>query len=115
MHNTDSKRHDCVLAGCCAGLAESEENLDFNATCQAILGDRHFLGAGHTFQAMERDYHYPKLADREQCKTWADVGALNAWDRARTKARETLAQDTGGCLTAEQAAKIKAQFEVSEV
>ena len=36
---------------------------------------------------MERDYHYPKLAGREQPRTWAENGALDAWDHAKTKAR----------------------------
>jgi trimethylamine--corrinoid protein Co-methyltransferase len=50
------------------------------------LGRQALVGAGHTYQAMERDYHDPKLADREQPKTWADAGALSAWDRAKAKA-----------------------------
>ena len=44
------------------GVEVSEENLGFDAICAAILGDGHFLGADHTYKAMERDYHYPKLA-----------------------------------------------------
>jgi len=69
------------------GVKVSEENLGFDAICAAILGDGHFLGADHTYKAMERDYHYPKLAGREQPRTWAENGALDAWDHAKTKAR----------------------------
>ena len=68
------------------GIEVSEGNLGFDAICAAILGDGHFLGADHTYKAMERDYHYPKLADREQPRTWAENGALDAWDRAKAKA-----------------------------
>jgi trimethylamine--corrinoid protein Co-methyltransferase len=97
------------------GVEVSDKNLGFNAMCQAILGDGHFFGADHTYQAMERDYHYPKLPDRDQPKTWADAGALSARGRAKTKAQEILAQDADGYLTAEQDADIKAKFRIFEV
>ena len=50
------------------GIEVTKENLGFDAICGAILGDGHFLGVDHTFQATERDYHYGKFADREQPK-----------------------------------------------
>jgi len=94
------------------GVEVSEENLDFDAICAAILGDGHFLGADHTYKAMERDYHYPKLAYREQPRTWAENGALGAWDRAKTKAQEVLDSHHPEYLNADQDAQIRAAFKI---
>jgi len=44
------------------GIEVSEENLGYDTICNAIFGGGHFLGSGQTHAAMERDYHYPKLA-----------------------------------------------------
>ena len=94
------------------GVEVTEDNLGYDAICAAILGDGHFLGADHTYQAMERDYHYPKFADREQPKTWADAGALSAWDRAKVRAREILADHHPTYLSAAQDQQIKDRFKI---
>jgi trimethylamine--corrinoid protein Co-methyltransferase len=94
------------------GVEVSEENPGFDAICGAILGDGHFLGADHTYQAMERDYHYPKLADREQPRTWEENGALDAWARAKAKAQEVLTNHHPEYLTPDQDAQIKAAFKI---
>ena len=94
------------------GVEVSEGNLGFDAICTAILGDGHFLGSDHTYQAMERDYHYPKIADREQPRTWAKVGATSAWERANTAARLVLDTHHPSYLTDEQDAEIRARFNI---
>lgn len=94
------------------GIEVSEENLGFDAICEAILGEGHFLGSDHTYQAMERDYHYGKFADRDQPQTWADAGAQTAWDRAKSAAREILARPAPSYLSAAQDAEIRAAFRI---
>jgi trimethylamine--corrinoid protein Co-methyltransferase len=94
------------------GVEVSEDNLGFDAICTAILGDGHFLGSDHTYQAMERDYHYPKIADREQPRTWAEAGATSAWERANTAARLVLDTHPPSYLTDEQDAEIRARFNI---
>ncbi len=37
------------------GVEVSEETLGYDAIVEAVLGDGHFLGGGHTLAAMERD------------------------------------------------------------
>ncbi|MEO1725383.1 MAG: trimethylamine methyltransferase family protein, partial [Pseudomonadota bacterium] len=37
------------------GIEVTDDNLGFDAICQAVLGEGHFLGGAHTLQAMERD------------------------------------------------------------
>ncbi|MGR3468907.1 MAG: trimethylamine methyltransferase family protein, partial [Shimia sp.] len=46
------------------GIEVTPEALDTDAIAAAILGEGHFLGDASTHAAMERDYFYPKLADR---------------------------------------------------
>lgn len=94
------------------GIEVSEDNLGFDAICEAVLGEGHFLGGSHTFQAMERDYVYPNLADRDTPKTWADGGARDAWARARERAREVLEAHHPEYLTAEQDAEIRRRFRI---
>ena len=94
------------------GVEVTLDNLGYDAICAAILGDGHFLGADHTYQAMERDYHYPSLADREQPQTWADAGAQTAWDRAKLRTDQILAEHTPAYLTPAQDAEIRAMFNI---
>ncbi len=95
------------------GIEVTEDNLGFDAICGAVLGDGHFLGSDHTYQAMERDYHYPSLADREQPQTWADTGAQTAFDRAKTRVDHILATHQPEHLSADQDAKIRAAFPIA--
>jgi trimethylamine--corrinoid protein Co-methyltransferase len=94
------------------GVEVSDENLGFDAICASILGDGHFLGSDHTFQAMERDYHYPKLADRDQPRTWAENGADDAWARANLRARSILHDHHPSYLNASQDAQIRDLFRI---
>jgi len=94
------------------GIEVSEDNLGFDAICAAVLGEGHFLGGAHTLAAMERDYYYPALADRDQPKTWQDNGAKDAWARARQKAEEVLANHRPHYLTPEQDSAIRAKFKI---
>ncbi|MEO1000428.1 MAG: trimethylamine methyltransferase family protein, partial [Pseudomonadota bacterium] len=70
------------------GLEVNEETLAFDSICEVVGGEGHFLGAAQTHAAMERDYYYPKLADRDPPRTWADNGAEDAWTRARRRAED---------------------------
>ena len=84
------------------GIEVTEENLGFEAICQAVLGEGHFLGGEHTYAAMERDYFYPTLSDRSEPKSWQDAGGEDAWLRARRAARKILAEHRPEYLTREQ-------------
>ena len=97
------------------GLEVNEETLGFDAICDAILGEGHFLGGQQTLEAMERDYFYPDLADRNDPKAWTDSGAQDAWTRARIKARTILDEHKPSYLTPEQDAEIRARFNILSV
>lgn len=94
------------------GIEVSDENLGFDAICDAVLGDGHFLGGQHTYAAMERDYFYPSLADRDEPRTWAENGAQDAWARARIRAREILTVHNPHYLTPEQEREIRDRFNI---
>jgi trimethylamine---corrinoid protein Co-methyltransferase len=94
------------------GIEVNEDNLGFDAICQAVNGDGHFLGGSHTLGAMERDYFYPSLADRSEPRTWARAGAKDAWSLARTRAQEILASHHPSYLTPEQDQAIRARFNI---
>ncbi|MEP5154097.1 trimethylamine methyltransferase family protein, partial [Planktotalea sp.] len=96
------------------GVEVNEENLGFETICASILGDGHFLGSDQTHAAMERDYHYPKLADREQPRTWEENGAEDAWSRANARAKTVLNDHHPNYLSSEQDAQIKAMFDILE-
>ncbi len=94
------------------GIEVSEDTLGYETICASVLGEGHFLGADATYQAMERDYHYPKLADRDQPKTWEDGGAQDAWTRANTRAREILASHHPEYIDPHLDREIRASFNI---
>ncbi len=94
------------------GIEVTDENLGFDAICDAVLGEGHFLGGQHTYAAMERDYFYPSLADRDEPRTWAQKGAQDAWDRAKERAREMLQEHNPQYLTPEQESEIRSKFNI---
>lgn len=94
------------------GIEVSEDNLGYEAICAAVLGEGHFLSGDHTFRAMERDYVYPRLADRDTPRAWQEAGAGQAWDRARARAREILAEDPPAYLSPQQDRAIRRAFRI---
>lgn len=94
------------------GIEVNEENLGYTAIVDAVLGDGHFLGGQHTYDAMERDYFYPALADRDEPRTWAENGAHDAWETARRKVREVLASHRPDYLDHQQDAAIRGKFNI---
>ena len=92
------------------GVEVSEENLGFDTIREAVLGEGHFLGAAQTHAAMERDYLYPRLADRDAPRTWEMAGARDAWARARIEARRLLDSHRPEYLSARQDRAIRAAF-----
>lgn len=94
------------------GVEVNEQTLSFDAIRETVLGDGHFLGHAQTYAAMERDYFYPKLADRDAPSMWAEKGAPDIWTRARDSARRILASHNPAYLTEEQEALIQARFPI---
>ena len=94
------------------GIEVTEDNLAFETICDTVLGAGHFLGSQHTYAAMERDYFYPLLADRDEPRTWAEKGAQDAWSRARAKAQAILRNHHPNYLTGAQDRIIRERFNI---
>ncbi|MEM8850784.1 MAG: trimethylamine methyltransferase family protein [Pseudomonadota bacterium] len=94
------------------GVEVSQDTLAFDAVRDAVLGDGHFLGAPETHAAMERDYFYPALADRDAPVTWQESGAEDIWQRARRQARDILDRHRPDYLSVDQDAAIRATFRI---
>lgn len=94
------------------GIEVNAANLGFDAVCDAVLGEGHFLGGAHTLAAMERDYFYPEIADRETPATWEEAGGRDAWARAGDKARAILSAPPPDYLSPAQDAEIRARFSI---
>ena len=73
------------------GFEVNEDTLGFDAIRAAVEGDGHFLGGDHTMAAMQRDYFYPPLANRDAPAVWEEGGAKDIRAAANAKAREILA------------------------
>jgi trimethylamine--corrinoid protein Co-methyltransferase len=107
----DDEMHSLIYRAL-RGIEVNDDNLGFEAICGAVRGDGHFLGGEHTLSAMERDYFYPTIADRDAPVVWAERGAPDAWAVAREKAREILASHQPDYLTPQQDADIRSRFNI---
>ena len=94
------------------GIEVTEENLGFEAICQSVLGDGHFLGSSHTYEAMERDYFYPRLGDRLQPALWSELGAWEIRTKAEQQVRETLDRHRPRYIDAATDAGIRTRFNI---
>ncbi|MXX90142.1 MAG: trimethylamine methyltransferase [Boseongicola sp. SB0677_bin_26] len=94
------------------GVEVTEDNLAFETICDTVLGVGHFLGSQHTYAAMERDYFYPLLADRDEPHAWAEKGAQDAWSRARCSAQAILRDHQPNYLSEAQDKAIRKRFNI---
>ena len=94
------------------GVEVNEETLGVAAIREAVMGEGHFLGSSHTMDAMQRDYIFPQLADRDPPITWAEKGAPDIWQRAREKAQAILAEHRPNYLSAAADAEIRARHRI---
>ncbi len=94
------------------GVEVTDAMLGYDDIVEAVLGEGHFLGGAQTMGAMERDYYYPNMADRDAPITWREKGQPDAWSQARERAREMLAQPDPGYLDKSAERAIRAEFDI---
>ena len=94
------------------GVEVNEETLGFEAIREAVTGEGHFLGGNHTMSAMERDYYYPQLANRDSPAVWNETGAPDAWQAAGEKAREILEEHRPDYIGDEAEARIRDKWKI---
>ncbi|WP_127114948.1 trimethylamine methyltransferase family protein [Shimia sediminis] len=94
------------------GVEVTEDTLGYDAIVEAVTGEGHFLGGAQTMAAMERDYFYPDLADRDAPITWSEKGRKQAWQRANARVRDILSQPDPGYLDSTAERAIRARFDI---
>lgn len=94
------------------GVEVTEETLGFDAIREAVTGEGHFLGGMHTMSAMQRDYYYPTLADRDNPAVWVENGGVDIWSKAKDKAREVLETHNPSYLDSAVDVKIRDKFNI---
>lgn len=72
------------------GVEVNDDTLSLEAIEHSIRGEGHFLGGNQTLAAMQRDYFYPPLSDRNSPDAWAEAGGADMQTRAREVARSLL-------------------------
>ena len=95
------------------GIEVNDETLGFDTIRSAVAGEGHFLGAPHTMSAMQRDYFYPSLADRDAPRVWEEKGARDIWSKARDKARNILSTHYPLYLDRAVDSKIRDRFHIA--
>ena len=94
------------------GIEVTEDTLGFDAIVDAVLGEGHFLGGDNTMAAMQRDYFYPPLANRDSPDVWAESGAPDAWTVARDQAKQILETHHPDYLSSTADAAIRDRFNI---
>lgn len=94
------------------GVEVNDETLGIETIRQTVLGDGHFLGAEQTINAMERDYFYPSIANRQDPRSWEEGGRIDAWQVAKVKAKNVLDTHFPEYLSKEADVKIRNRFKI---
>lgn len=95
------------------GIEVNEEALGFDAIMDTVTGDGHFLGSHQTMSAMQRDFYYPPLADRDTPRLWEENGAPTMWETAREKAAEVLSTHYPSYIEPSVDGQIRDRFNIS--
>ncbi|MGC6439328.1 MAG: trimethylamine methyltransferase family protein, partial [Candidatus Puniceispirillaceae bacterium] len=107
----DNEMHSAIYRTL-RGIEVSDDTIGLQAIEEAITGEGHFLGHSQTMAAMERDYVYPTLADRDPPVSWSEKGRPTMWQRANQQARAILAEADPGYLRPDLDSKIKDKFNI---
>jgi len=94
------------------GIEVNDETLGLPVIAEVVEDPGHFLGHDHTIQAMERDYQYPDLGDRESPDAWTEQGGTDMRERAAAKARDILDSHFPSYIPADVDARIRERFPI---
>ena len=76
---------------CVRGIEVTDESISIEAMKSVCMGGPgHYLGSEQTLHLMQRDYVYPKIADRLSPKEWAEVGKPDLVENAIKRKRLIL-------------------------
>ncbi|MBT0956132.1 trimethylamine methyltransferase family protein [Alphaproteobacteria bacterium KMM 3653] len=99
---------------CVRGIEVDESTLAFEAMSNVCLGGPgHYLGTDETLHRMERDYVYPRLADRSSPNQFAEKGSPNLVEQAALRKEDILSQPDKGLIPAQVDAQIRAAYPIA--
>ncbi len=94
------------------GIEVNDETIGLDVIEEVVNGPGHFLGHDQTIAAMERDYVYPDLGDRDSPDAWLEAGSTDMWQRARLRVREILGEPGPAYISLEADRKIRERFNI---
>ena len=94
------------------GVEVNADTLNLDAIAQSIRGEGHFLGGDQTLAAMQRDYFYPPLSDRNSPDAWAEAGRTDMQARARTRAQDLLREHNPTHIDPATDTRIRSRFRI---
>jgi trimethylamine--corrinoid protein Co-methyltransferase len=94
------------------GIEVTEETIGLDVIRDVVSGAGHFLGHEQTIGAMERDYYYPSLANRDTPEVWQEAGASDMRERARARAVEILGTHYPDYISDEADKRIRERFDI---
>ncbi|SMF24368.1 trimethylamine---corrinoid protein Co-methyltransferase [Tistlia consotensis] len=98
---------------CVRGIEVTEDSLSLEAMRRVCLtGPGHYLGDAQTIHLMQRDYVYPRVADRKSPKEWEELGSKDVLERAIEEKQRILSTVFPGHLPPAVDAELRARFPV---
>jgi trimethylamine--corrinoid protein Co-methyltransferase len=98
---------------CVRGIEVAEDLVGLDAMREVCLeGPGHYLGSSETLRLMEREYVYPKLADRSSPKEWEERGRPELLARAKARVEAILAASAVPLLDPAVDRKLRAKFNI---
>ncbi len=94
------------------GIEVNDETMGFEAIREAVFGEGHFLGNQHTMTAMERDYYYPKLSNRQDPDSWMGDGKRTIYEEANVYAKQILANHQPDYIDSKIDAELRKHFNI---
>lgn len=94
------------------GVEVNADTLDLEAIEQTIRGAGHFLGGDQTLAAMQRDYFYPPLSDRESPDVWTETGQIDMRSRARARTKKMLSGHFPSHVSDETDRQIRSKYKI---
>ncbi|HCH23354.1 MAG TPA: trimethylamine methyltransferase, partial [Oceanospirillaceae bacterium] len=95
------------------GIEVDDASLGFDSIVAAVTGAGHFIDQPETMVSMERDYYYPKVADRDEPAVWQERGAKDHWQRARARV-DTLLENQPSYLAQDVDQAIRAAYPIRD-
>lgn len=90
----------------------SDETLNTQQIQQAVQGEGHFLGHQQTFDRMQTDFLYPKIANRDNHEVWEANGSLDIRRVANQKAQALLKEPVRINIDDNTDKHLRAEFEI---